>query len=62
MAYGLSTRAFADSEPADDAAKADSIRSAARSWHTLSETCRLAIVEEAVRAANDHFDTYPLAL
>jgi hypothetical protein len=62
MAYGLSTRAFIEDGPAEQAAKAESIRSTARSWHALTEACRLEIIEQALRAANDRIDGYPLAL
>lgn len=62
MAYGLSTRAFIEGGPAEQVAKVDSIRSTARSWRVLSEACRLALVEQAVRAANDRIDGFPLAL
>jgi hypothetical protein len=62
MAYGLSTRAFIEDGPVEQVAKAQSTRSSARSWHALSEACRLAIVEQALRAANDRIDGYPLAL
>ena len=62
MAYGLSTRAFIEDGPVEQVAKAQSIRSNARSWHALSDACRLAIVERALRAANDLIDGYPLAL
>ena len=62
MAYGLSTRAFIEDGPVEQVAKAKTIRSTARSWHALSEACRLAAVEQALRAANDRIDGFPLAL
>ena len=62
MAYGLSTRAFIEGGPVEQVAKAEAIRSTARSWRGMSEACRLAVVEQAVRAANDRIDGYPLAL
>ena len=62
MAYGLSTRAFIEDGPVEQVAKADSIRSRARSWQALSDACRLEIIEQALRAANDRIDGYPLAL
>jgi hypothetical protein len=62
MAYGLSTLAFIEDGPVDQVAKADSIRSTARSWHALNEAGRLAVVEQALRAANDRIDGYPIAL
>ncbi len=55
MAYGLSTRAFIEDGPAGQVATAPS-------WRALDETRRLALVEQAVRAANDRIDAFPLAL
>ena len=62
MAYGLSTRAFIEGGPGEDVTKPDSTRSTVRPWRALSEACRLEIVEQAVRAANDRIDGYPFAL
>jgi hypothetical protein len=62
MAYGLSTRAFIEDGPVAQVAKAEAGRTTARSWQVLDETCRLAVVERALRAANDRIDGYPLAL
>jgi hypothetical protein len=62
MAYGLSTRAFIENGPVEQVAKAESIRSRARSWRVLNEACRLAGVEQALRAANDRIDGFPVAL
>jgi hypothetical protein len=62
MAYGLSTRAFIEGGPVEQVAKLDAMRSTARSWRALSEACRLAMVEQAVGAANDRIDPYPIAL
>jgi hypothetical protein len=62
MAYGLSTRASIEGGPAEQVSKAEAFRSTARSWRTLSEARRLALVEQAVRAANDRIDGFPLAL
>jgi hypothetical protein len=62
MAYGLSTRAFIEDGPVEQVAKAESIRSRARSWEALSDACRLEIIEQALRAANDRIDGYPMAL
>jgi hypothetical protein len=62
MAYGLSTRAFIENGPVEQVARADASRSTARSWRVLDEACRLAVIEQALRAANDRFDAYPLAL
>jgi hypothetical protein len=62
MAYGLSTRAFIENGPVEQVAKLDAMRSTARSWRALNEACRLALIEQAVRAANDRIDEFPLAL
>jgi hypothetical protein len=62
MAYGLSTRAFIEDGPVEQVAKAETIRSRARSWQVLSDACRLEIIEQALRAANDRIDGYPIAL
>jgi hypothetical protein len=62
MAYGLSTRAFIEDGPVEQVTRANALRSTARSWQTLSETCRLAVIEQALRAANDRIDGYPVAL
>jgi hypothetical protein len=62
MAYGLGTRALIEDGPVDEVAKARSSRPQARSWHTLSEASRLELIEQALRAANDRIDGYPLAL
>ncbi len=53
MAYGLSTPAFVEDGPVEQIGKAVSLRTAARSWHALSEACRLAIIEQQLRPAND---------
>jgi hypothetical protein len=62
MSYGLSTRAFIENGPVEQVAKADTLRSTARSWRALDEACRLAVVERALAVANDRIDEYPLAL
>ena len=62
MAYGLSTRAFIEDGPVEQVARADSIRSTARSWRALNEACRLYDIEPARRAAHDRIDGYPIAL
>jgi hypothetical protein len=62
MAYGLSTRAFIEDGPAEQIAKVQLSRSTARSWQTLSEAGRLHLVEQALRAANDRIDGFPIAL
>jgi hypothetical protein len=62
MTYGLSTRAFVEDGPVEQVAKVEEIRSTARSWRALSETSRLEAIEQALRAANDLIDEYPIAL
>lgn len=62
MAYGLSTRAFIEDGPVEQVARAETFRSRARSWQVLSDACRLEIIEQALRAANDRIDGYPIAL
>jgi hypothetical protein len=59
MTYGLSTRAFIEDGPVEQVARLESSRSTARSWRVLSEACRLAVIEQALRPANDEF---PIAL
>jgi len=62
MTYGLSTRAFIEHGPAAQAIRARPLRSAARSWRALDEERRLALIERALKPANDFIDAYPLAL
>ena len=62
MAYGLSTRAFIEGGPVEQVAKIETLRMAASSWRGMSHACRLAAVEQAVRADNDRIDAFPLAL
>lgn len=62
MAYGLSSRAFIEDGPVEQVTKAIFGRSAKRSWRALSEASRLEAVEQALRAANDRIDGYPIAL
>ena len=62
MAYGLSTRAFIENGPVEQVAKLDAMRTTARSWRALSEARRLALIDQAIRAANDRIDEFPLAL
>jgi len=62
MAYGLSTRAFIENGPVEQVAKLDAIRSTARTWRTLSEACRLEVIDQALRVANDRIDSFPIAL
>ena len=60
MAYGQSIRAFIEDGPVEQVAKAQALRSTARSWRALTEACRLALVERAVCAAR--IDDFPIAL
>jgi len=46
----------------EQVARAEIVRSTARSWRALSEACRLEVIEQALHAANDRIDGYPLAL
>ena len=62
MTYGLSTRAFIEDGPVEQAAKSTPCRSTARAWRALDEARRLALVERALSPANDCFDCFPLAL
>ena len=62
MTYGLSTRAFIEDGPAVQVAKANELRSTARSWRALDEAHRLEMIELALNAANDRIDQFPLAL
>jgi hypothetical protein len=62
MTYGFGTRAFIESGSAQPASAARSERSAPQHWRTLSEACRLALIERALSPANDLTDGYPAAL
>lgn len=62
MTYGHSTRVFIEDGPVQQVAKADSLRSTARSWRVLDEAHRLALIELALKPANDLIDDFPLAL
>ena len=62
MTYGLSTRVFIEDGPTVQVAEADARRSTARAWRALDEARRLALVERALRPANDCIDAFPLAL
>ena len=62
MAYGLRARAPIENAPAVQVGKTNSSGSSERSWLTLSEACRLEAIEQALRAANDRIDGYPIAL
>jgi hypothetical protein len=62
MTYGHSTRAFIEDGPVEQVAKADALRSTARSWRALDEAHRIELIDTALKAANDRIDAYPLAL
>ena len=62
MAYGLSTRAPTEDGPAGQVTSVEIRRSTLSGWRALSEACRLEVVEQALRAANDRIDGYPIAL
>ena len=64
MTYGLSSRLFVENGPAVTAADTQSPRSSAvyRAWRGLNPERRIAIVERALKPANDFIDEYPLAL
>ena len=64
MAYGLNPRLFVENGPAVTAAELQSPRSSMvyRAWRRLPAERRLALVEKALKPANDVIDGYPLAL
>ena len=64
MTYGLNPRLFVENGPAVTAAGAHGPRSSMvyRAWRGLNPERRLAVVESALRPANDVIDGYPLAL
>ena len=62
MAYGLSPRAFIEDGLVEQVVKLESMRSNARSWRALNDASRLEAIEQALRAANDRIDGYPIAL
>ena len=62
MTYGLSTRVFVENGAAVRVIEAQSSRSTARSWHALDNEHRFALIEQALRPANDLIDAYPIAL
>ena len=57
MAYGLSTRAFIEEGPVEQVARADALRTTARSWRILSEARRLVAIEQRLDR-----DGFPIAL
>ena len=62
MTYGLNTAVFIEDGAAARAERVRVTRSTARSWTVLDRERRLALVERALRPANDLIDGYPLAL
>ena len=62
MTYGLSTRAFIEDGPVEQLARTQVASATARSWRALSAASRLEVIEQALRAANDRIDGYPIAL
>jgi hypothetical protein len=64
MAYGLNPRLFIENGPAVKAAEGQSARSSTvyRAWRGLDSDRRLAVVELALKPANDIIDDYPIAL
>jgi hypothetical protein len=62
MLFGHSPRAFFEDGPAEQVEKAVALRSTARTWHALDAEKRLALIERALKPANDIIDGFPLAL
>ena len=62
MTHGLTTGAFLENGPAALAIEARASYSTARSWQALDPERRIALVERALRPANDVIGAYPLAL
>jgi hypothetical protein len=62
MTYGLSTSAFIEDGPAVQVAHANNLRSTARAWRVLDEARRIELIEQALNAANDRIDAFPLAI
>ena len=62
MTYGHSAPAFIEDGPVEQVARADSLRSTARTWRALDEARRLELIERALLPANDWIDSFPLAL
>lgn len=62
MIYGLSPRVFIEDGAAVRAIEARESRSTARSWRALDPDCRLAVIESALKPANDLIDAFPIAL
>jgi hypothetical protein len=62
MTYGLTRRASIEQRPAAQAEQALLAHRLGQSWGGLDEGRRLALVETALRPANDLIDGFPLAL
>jgi hypothetical protein len=64
MAYGLNPQLFIEDGPAVTAAGHRSSRSSTvhRVWRRLDREHRLAVVESALKPANDFIDEFPVAL
>lgn len=64
MVYGLNRRLFVENGPTVMVAAAQSPRSSTvvRAWRGLNPERRIAVVERALKPANDIIDEYPLAL
>jgi len=62
MTYGLRTAAFIEHGPAAQAIEAQALHSTARTWQALDPERRLALIERALKPANDFIDAYPVAL
>ena len=58
MTYGLSPRLFVENGPAVRAAE---VRDLHRNWRALDPDNRLALIQTALRPANDR-DGFPIAL
>lgn len=61
MIYGFGTRAFVEGGSSEQASEACPQRSAPNDWRTLSEACRLALIERSLMPANDLGDGFPAA-
>lgn len=62
MTYGLSTAVFIEDGAASRAEQLRKSRTTAGAWTMLDRERRLAMIECALRPANDRIDGYPLAL
>ena len=62
MTYGLNTNAFIENGAAVRVQQLRLSRSTARSWSLLDRHRRLALIERALRPANQGSDGFPLAL